>query len=200
MGWVAGGDGLLAMDKDGDGVINDGSELFGSATRLSDGRRASHGFEALSDLDGNRDGRIDAQDDAFADLRVWVDHDRDGMTDPGELRGLLDAGVAAIHLDFERSDQLQQGNLMGLLGTYETTDGEQREAVDVWFATRSPGSSAPTAAELLVEATGTLLPRSDAMAAAPAGAASPPSAPGPVQSAGGLTIDEEWLKNQPPLI
>jgi hypothetical protein len=200
VGWVGGGDGLLAMDRDGDGAIGDGSELFGSATRLNDGRRASHGFEALSDLDGNRDGRIDAQDDAFADLRVWVDHDRDGMTDTGELKGLLDAGVAAIRLDFAQGDQLQHGNLMGLLGTYETTDGEQRQAVDVWFSTRSSEGTTPTAAELLTEAPGTVLLGSDAIANAPAGAASPPTAAGPGQSAGGLTIDEEWLKNQPPLI
>jgi hypothetical protein len=83
------------------------------------------------------------------------------------------------------------------LGSYVGTDGQQREAVDVWFATSPAAASAPSAADVLADAPATLLPGSDAAAQAGSGSS---GASGPVQASGGLTIDEEWLKNQPPLI
>jgi hypothetical protein len=132
-GWVAAGEGLLVRDLSGDGLVNDGSELFGSATRLPDGSLAKDGFQALSALDANADRKIDASDPAFAELRVWVDSDSDAVTDPGELKTLAEAGVRSISLDAQRSTQVDQGNLIGLISSYETTDGETRDIVDVWF-------------------------------------------------------------------
>lgn len=67
----------LALDRDGDGGIADGRELFGSGTRLASGRRATHGFEALAELDDNADGVIDARDPAFGRLLTWADDDLD---------------------------------------------------------------------------------------------------------------------------
>jgi pimeloyl-ACP methyl ester carboxylesterase len=77
-GWAASDDGLLVMDRNNDGIINDGRELFGSETILSDGSKASNGFEALAELDDNHDGKIDASDAAFVNLKVWKDIDGDG--------------------------------------------------------------------------------------------------------------------------
>lgn len=98
-------DGLLALDRNGDGLISDGGELFGDATLLSDGSEAPHGFIALAELDlmswgGNGDGAIDADDAMFAGLRVWIDHDHDGSSDSGELVPLAQAGVVRIGLDY----------------------------------------------------------------------------------------------------
>jgi hypothetical protein len=76
----------LALDRNGDGRIGDGTELFGSAVRLADGSRADNGFEALAELDSNADGRVDAADPRFAELRIWADADADRITDEGELR------------------------------------------------------------------------------------------------------------------
>ncbi len=61
VGWTRSGDldGFLAIDRNGNGVIDNGSELFGTATRLRNGRLARNGFEALADLDDNHDGKID---------------------------------------------------------------------------------------------------------------------------------------------
>jgi len=132
-GWAAQGEGILARDLSGDGKINDGSELFGTATRLSDGSFASDGFEALAALDTNADGKIDASDPLFADLKVWVDADSDGVTDPGELKSLDEAGVRSIQLNPNKTTQFDEGNLIGLASSFETTDGETRDAVDVWF-------------------------------------------------------------------
>jgi hypothetical protein len=69
-GWVAQGDGLLVLDRNGDGQITNGSELFGDGTLLRNGRTASNGFEALADYDSNNDGVIDATDPVFSQLRV----------------------------------------------------------------------------------------------------------------------------------
>ena len=81
-GWVGKEDGLLVYDRNGDGIINNGSELFGDATRLKNGGTAAHGFAALADLDDNGDGKIDAADQAFPSLRVWRDLNQDGISRP----------------------------------------------------------------------------------------------------------------------
>ncbi len=84
-GWVAPGDGMLMLDKNGNGRLDDGSELFGEFTILPNGLRADNGFEALADLDSNHDGKIDANDAAFSQLRVWKDADGDGYSLTEEL-------------------------------------------------------------------------------------------------------------------
>jgi hypothetical protein len=68
VGWVGLHDGLLVMDRNGNGIIDDGSELFGDQTILSNGRGATNSFQALADLDSNHDGKIDAADPAFSQL------------------------------------------------------------------------------------------------------------------------------------
>ncbi|VVM19280.1 Alkaline phosphatase (EC [uncultured Gammaproteobacteria bacterium] len=68
-GWVGKDDGLLVFDKNNNGKIDDGSELFGNNTILSNGNKAANGFEALKDLDSNNDGKIDNQDTNFNNLK-----------------------------------------------------------------------------------------------------------------------------------
>ena len=68
--WANEDDGVLVWDRNADGIINDGSELFGNNTVISDGTTASNGFAALSDLDDNDDGVINAQDTGWSKLRV----------------------------------------------------------------------------------------------------------------------------------
>lgn len=99
--WPSAATPWLALDRDGDGTIVDGRELFGSGTRLADGRRASHGFAALAELDGDGDGRITADDPRFAELRVWRDDDGDRRGVAGELLPLAAFGVLAIELEHD---------------------------------------------------------------------------------------------------
>jgi hypothetical protein len=87
-GWAGSDDGLLVYDLNGNGRIETGSELFGSNTLLANGNKAINGFSALAELDSNHDGKIDANDTAFAHLRVWKDVDGDGYTFDGELHTL----------------------------------------------------------------------------------------------------------------
>jgi hypothetical protein len=93
----------LALDKNGNGRIDDGGELFGSATLLSDGTYAKNGFQALAELDENHDGVISAADSAFDSLVVWTDANQNRVADPGEVRSLRSMGVEAIELDYGKS-------------------------------------------------------------------------------------------------
>ncbi|MBC8068333.1 MAG: calcium-binding protein [Deltaproteobacteria bacterium] len=92
----------LAMDRDGDGGIADGRELFGSGTRLVGGSRAEHGFAALGELDGDGNGRITPADPRFAELLVWADDDGDKRGTGAELRSLADLRVLAIDLRYAK--------------------------------------------------------------------------------------------------
>jgi len=135
-GWVGKDDGFLVRDLNGNGLIDSGRELFGSETLLANGKKAANGFEALKELDSNSDGVIDANDAAFAELRIWKDANGNGKTDEGELLTLAEAGVQSINLAYTQANQTDaQGNAHKQIGSYTTTDGQIRAATDVWFAT-----------------------------------------------------------------
>jgi Ca2+-binding RTX toxin-like protein len=134
-GWVGGGDALLVRDRDGDGRITSGNELFGNRTRLADGNLAGNGFEALRGLDSNGDGRIDRRDPVWSELRLWLDADADAATDPGELFRLDQRGVESLSLAYVDSSWSDpQGNRHRQLGTYRSSDGRELSCNDVWFA------------------------------------------------------------------
>src|SRR5258706_491423 len=77
-GWVKSDDGFLTLDRNGNGVIDNGTELFGDATPLAAGGKAADGFEALAQEDTNADGKVDSLDANWANLRVWRDLNQDG--------------------------------------------------------------------------------------------------------------------------
>lgn len=94
------------MDRNHNGVIDDGTELFGYATPLLSGAPAQIGYVALAELDkaengGNDDGRIDASDRMFSSLCAWVDRNRDGVSQPNEIYSLDSVGVVALGYDFK---------------------------------------------------------------------------------------------------
>jgi hypothetical protein len=132
-GWVSSSDGLLVLDRNHDGQITDGSELFGTSTRLANGAQAPDGYAALRAFDGNADGVIDSKDAIYADLRVWVDRNSDATSQAGELKTLAAAGVASMGLQSTATLSKDNGNLIGLTSTYQGTDGSTHAAADVWF-------------------------------------------------------------------
>jgi hypothetical protein len=88
------------LDRDGNGVISDGSEMFGNATpqpQPADGT-LRNGFLALAQYDDDRNGTIDETDAVFAELRLWQDANHDGLSQPWELHALPYLGVAGISL------------------------------------------------------------------------------------------------------
>ena len=94
--WLGKDDGWLVLDKNGNGVIDNGTELFGDAYIKANGEKAKNGYDALSDLDSNHDRLVDANDAQFSQLKVWQDANSDGISQAGELKSLSQLGVTAL--------------------------------------------------------------------------------------------------------
>ena len=133
-GWAGAGDGLLVRDRNHDGVINDGTELYGAATLRADGSRAGNGYAAMALEDSNHDGKLNASDAHWKELQLWVDANHDGKTDAGELHGLAEFGIVELDLAAKVGTDIQNGNLIGLVSSYTKADGSQHAVADVWFA------------------------------------------------------------------
>lgn len=122
--WIDANDGLLVLDRDGDGKITNGQELFGDQTLLSNGTRATSGFEALREFDDNKDGKIDASDIVYLKLKVWQDLNRDGVSQAKEMKSLADVGIKAINLNSTVTGAADaMGNIQRRLGSFVKTDG-----------------------------------------------------------------------------
>ncbi|ERT11172.1 hypothetical protein QPK14_02015 [Photorhabdus temperata subsp. temperata] len=133
-GWVNENDGLLVIDKNNDGIINNGSELFGEETILSSGKKAKNGFEALLDLDSNKDGVLDANDLLWSSLKIWQDKNQDAYTDQGELKSMEEVGIESINLDYGEIEHFDsEGNYHGLASSVNWSDGRNTDIIDVWF-------------------------------------------------------------------
>jgi hypothetical protein len=125
-GWVSSDDAFLVLDKNGNGSIDSGRELFGDATMKSNGQLATDGFDALRDLDSNADGKISSDDAQFSQLRMWRDLNQDGISQSGELFSLSTLGIASINVgSTQNSVTLANGNQLANFGTYTKTDGSQ---------------------------------------------------------------------------
>ena len=106
--WIDTEDGFLALDRNGNGKIDNGGELFGDQVVLQDGNVSASGFEALGELDENQDGVIDSKDSAFASLLVWTDTDHNGKSGAAELHTLDELGIVSISLEHEESNVVDE--------------------------------------------------------------------------------------------
>jgi hypothetical protein len=122
--FVTGGDAFLAVDRNGNGTIDSGRELFG------DQNGAANGFEELRKLDSNADGRINSLDRDFDSLRLFKDNGN-GKTEEGELVSLSDAGIEEIMLGYRNVNQVASGgNRLAQLASFTFTDGRRGQAAD----------------------------------------------------------------------
>jgi hypothetical protein len=131
-GWVGGADALLVLDRNGDGRIGSGRELFGDASVDGSGERYADGFAALGGFDADGNGRIDAADPVYGDLRLWQDLNADGESEAEELVSLAAAGVVSIALGAQTVSWWQAGHEVRLQSSYEGAQGTMA-IVDVWF-------------------------------------------------------------------
>ena len=114
--WVSGQDGILVLDRNNNGIIDNGLELFGENTVTSEGTNAHGGIDALSDLDNNNDGIIDANDSQFSNLKF--------LKADGTLVSLQDAGISQIILQYDKiSNADEHGNVMVKSASFVKTDG-----------------------------------------------------------------------------
>jgi Ca2+-binding RTX toxin-like protein len=132
-GWIHSDDGILVLDRNANGTIDSGRELFGDNTLLENGpnagQLAANGYEALADLDLNADGVINASDAVFSQLRIWQDFDQDGISDAGELFTLADKSISSISLTATQTNTpLGNGNTQAWTGSFTRTDGTTGES------------------------------------------------------------------------
>ena len=135
-GWVQKDDALLAYDRNGNGKIDNGGELFGNYT-LSDNYYSrtsgnTNGFNALKEFDTNNDGIIDKNDKDFDKLLLWQDKNSNAVTDEGELIKLSDK-VKSIDLNYKEISTDNNGNSIRQTSTATLNDDTKVKADDVWF-------------------------------------------------------------------
>ncbi|MHB8271895.1 beta strand repeat-containing protein [Bradyrhizobium sp.] len=136
-GWIAPTDGLLVWDRNGNGTIDSGSELFGNYTPMANGATATNGFAALASYDSNGDGKITSADAIWSNLKIWVDANGNGVTDAGELHSLSSLGIQSLNLSYtNKGDGVRDAasNNPQYASSYTLTNGTTRAMDDVNFA------------------------------------------------------------------
>jgi hypothetical protein len=136
---------FLAFDRNRNGRIDDGTEMFGSYTpAYPDGDRgisAPNGFEALRFAESPSygattvaDGIIDARDSIFGRLLLWTDRNHNGISEADELQRVSEAGLVSLRTDYKRSRRADRfGNEFRQVGRLTWADGEEANVYDVWL-------------------------------------------------------------------
>ncbi len=136
--WIGTEDGFLALDRNGNGRIDNGGELFGDQVILENGTKSTSGFEALAELDENEDRVIDREDAVYDRLRVWVDGNHNGVSESNELKTLVELEIHSISLDHREISFIDDETGTRIAETADVTirrDGSMAvaEISEFWF-------------------------------------------------------------------
>ena len=123
--FVSADDGLLALDRNNNGTIDDITEVFGNLEQ--------DGFSELAELDVNGDGFIDSNDAIFDDLRIFQDVNGDAISQENELSSLADNNIVSIDLNAQSIDETNAGNPVLFRSSVTFSDGSQSDIDDVFF-------------------------------------------------------------------
>ncbi|TIR37782.1 MAG: type I secretion C-terminal target domain-containing protein [Mesorhizobium sp.] len=130
--WVDSHDGILAIDLNGDGKVNNGSEI--AFTQHAPG--AATDLAALEQVyDTNHDGKLTAADHDFAQFGVWQDANGNGVSDPGEFKSLAALGIVEIGLESNNQHSVSADGSVLTYGeaTFTTANGETGAVADIGF-------------------------------------------------------------------
>jgi hypothetical protein len=133
--------GWLVLDRNGNGLIDNGTELFGNLTQQPPSQ-TPNGFAALAVFDlpengGNDNGLIDSGDAVYSKLRVWIDANHDGISQPNELKTLAELGIDHINLSYRAFPFVDRfGNQYRYQGML--WDGADKDAAYDVFLLNSP--------------------------------------------------------------
>ncbi|WP_216644969.1 lectin-like protein, partial [Microcystis aeruginosa] len=129
-------DGLLTVDLNHDGTINNITEIF--SEYFQDGS-ANSGLEALKTYDTNNNGIISSTDTQFNQILVWQDLNQDGISQPNELKTLAQHNITSINLNAIASETIQDGNIIKKRSFFNRADGTGGEISDVAFLVTQTG-------------------------------------------------------------
>lgn len=129
---------FLFSDRNGNGLPDDGGELFGDHTRLRDGAQARHGFEALAEFDTDGDGAVTALDAQWTQLGFWQDRDHDGRATHDEISTLDANGISALGLTHHWTGRRDaHGNILRWQSSIVRAGTGPRPYYDVFLLTRA---------------------------------------------------------------
>ncbi|NCR21969.1 MAG: hypothetical protein GPJ27_08630, partial [Microcystis aeruginosa L111-01] len=134
--WVSPQDGILTIDLNGDGTINNITEIF--SEHYGDGTPNS-GLNAISTLDSTKNGIISASDDQFNQILVWQDLNQNGISEANELKTLAQHNITSINLNGLPTETIQDGNIIRTRSIFNRNDGTIGQLADVAFLVTETG-------------------------------------------------------------
>ena len=137
--WITPDEGFLVRDTNGDGTINSIAEMFSEKTSGT----AATGFVALGEFDSNHDGKIDAGDAGFSQLKVWINKSVDGISSQAELYSLDQIDIASIDLHKTARNLYDNGNVILSGSSFTRKDGTRGDIAEALF-THGEGADVST--------------------------------------------------------
>ena len=135
-GWVSRDDGFLALDRNGNGIIDNVGEL----SFASDLAGAKSDLEGLRGFDTNANGYFDSGDQQYADFQVWQDENQDGVSQANELTTLAERGIEFIRLDLDETGNVVEDasdNVLFAMSEFYRSSGSTGDVGDVFLAFES---------------------------------------------------------------